>query len=100
MVVDKGKGKEIDIMEFDGNVGIEDDELLPEEGELGVDDFEFEDPGVLLEGTTSHDDGFLNQNEGEYEETRGFDGETGNDGDYGTKNYYQERDGGSPEATG
>ncbi|KFK23505.1 hypothetical protein AALP_AAs65394U000100 [Arabis alpina] len=100
VVLDKGKGKEIDNMEVNGNVRLEDDDLLTEEGELGVDDFEFEDSGVLLAGTTSHGDDFLNQNEGESGETGGFEGETGNDGDYGTENYYQERDGGSPEATG
>ncbi|KFK41410.1 hypothetical protein AALP_AA2G127300 [Arabis alpina] len=100
VALDKGKGKEIDSIEVNGNVGLEDDDLLIEEGELGVDDFEFEDAGVLLAGNTSHGDDYLNQNEGEYGETGDFEGDARNEGEYGTENYFQERDGGSPEATG
>ncbi|KFK22161.1 hypothetical protein AALP_AAs50609U000100 [Arabis alpina] len=74
-----------------------------EDGELGLEDYGIEDPNALLTGAISQIDDFLNEPEGEYAEegeTWDFDGETRKDGGYGSENYYQETDGGSPEATG
>ncbi|KFK32420.1 hypothetical protein AALP_AA6G239700 [Arabis alpina] len=102
--MNKGKGKEVDHMGIDENVELGDDDLLLEDGELGIGDYEIEDPSGMITGSTSHGNEFLNVSEGEYGEAReagDFDGETGEDGEYGTEEYYQkEREGGSPEATG
>ncbi|KFK26598.1 hypothetical protein AALP_AA8G269400 [Arabis alpina] len=60
----KGKRKEVDNMDIDENIELNDDDLLVEEGVLGVGEYEIEDPSALISGSTSHGYEFTHEAKG------------------------------------